>query len=287
MSANPAVQSKRSSDEVAANSGLLLRSILFPIILRPSRRLDDDELLEFCAANDPLRIERNPAGELIVMTPAGGKTSNREGYLSRKLDLWAESEGRGIAFNSNGGFSLPDGSVRAPDAAWLSGEKWRSLTPEEQGKFVPFCPEFVVELRSPSDNIAEVEQKMTDWIANGTYLAWLIDPLRKVAMIDRPGQEPKPSSSPNPSTAKVPSRASSSKCSVFGSSYFRFFAAPATFSAAGIFLTSPAPSTLAKARLAATLFLALHLSPWILHSCRSSALMLKEFLFDTRQHSVR
>jgi Uma2 family endonuclease len=152
--------------------------------------LRDDELLEFCAANDSLRIERSPAGELIVMTPTGGKTGNQEGYIFRELDFWVEQQPHGIAFNSNTGFSLPDSSVRSPDAAWLSLQKWNSLSPEEQGKFVPFCPEFVVELRSPSDSISELEQKMKDWIANGAHLAWLIDPLRKLAIIYRSGQEP-------------------------------------------------------------------------------------------------
>jgi Uma2 family endonuclease len=187
MSANPAVS---RADEAVKQGEFLIRSVVFPLILRPSRRFSDDELLEFCAANDSLRIERSPAGELIVMAPAGGKTSNREGYLSRELDLWAEREGRGIAFNANGGFSLPDGSVRAADAAWLSLEKWNGLSLEEQSKFPPFCPEFVIELRSPSDAISELEKKMGDWISNGAQLGWLIDPQRKLAMIYRPGREP-------------------------------------------------------------------------------------------------
>lgn len=167
-----------------------LRSVSFPLVLRTPDRLDDDQLLEFCAANDLLRIERSPAGELIVMTPAGGKTGNAELYIARELDFWVEQQSRGIAFNSNTGFSLPDGSVRSPDAAWLSSMRWQSLTAEEQGKFLPFCPEFVVELRSPSDSITDLEQKMSDWMANGAQLGWLIDPQRKLATIYRPGQEP-------------------------------------------------------------------------------------------------
>jgi Uma2 family endonuclease len=175
---------------MAIPTDILLRSISFPLLLRTSGRLNDDQLLEFCAANDLLRIERNPAGELIVMTPAGGKTGNRELYAGRELDFWVERQGYGIAFGSNTGFSLPDGSVRAPDAAWLSSEKWDRLTEEEKGKFLPFCPEFVIEVRSPSDSIGELESKMGDWITNGAQLAWLIDPLRKLAIIYRPGQEP-------------------------------------------------------------------------------------------------
>jgi Uma2 family endonuclease len=188
MSANPA-RASLAADETAGPGELLIRSISFPFFLRPSRPISDDALLEFCAANDSLRIERNPAGELVVMTPAGGKTGKAELYIGRELDNWVEING-GDAFGSNTGFSLPDGSVRAPDAAWLSPEKWNSLTPEEQRRFVPFCPEFVIELRSPSDSIAELETKMTEWIANGAQLAWLIDPLRKLAVIYHPGHEP-------------------------------------------------------------------------------------------------
>lgn len=173
MSANPAVTSTESS---RADETILLRSNTFPLVLRPPRPLNDDQLLQFCAANDSLRIERNPAGELIVMTPAGGKTGNRELYAGRELDLWVERQRDGIAFGSNTGFSLPDGSVRAPDAAWLSLEKWDRLSEEEKGKFLPFCPDFVIEVRSPSDLISDLEAKMSDWIANGAQLAWLIDP---------------------------------------------------------------------------------------------------------------
>ena len=189
MSANPALHAVESSraDGTLASASILLRSISFPVVIRTPGPLTNDQLLEFCAANDSFRIERNPAGELVVTTPAGGKTSNREGYLSRELDIWAEQD---VAFNCNGGFSLPDGSVRAADAAWLSLQKWHSLSSEQQSRFVPFCPEFVIELRSPSDSITELEQKMSDWMANGTQLAWLIDPIRKLAMIYRPGREP-------------------------------------------------------------------------------------------------
>jgi Uma2 family endonuclease len=192
MSANPAMPpaAQSTAGDSISRSEISLRALPFPLILRTSRNLGDDELLEFCAANDSLRIERNQAGELILMTPAGGKTSNLESYLSRELDLWAERDGRGIAFNSNGGFSLPNHSVRAADVAWLSLEKWNSLTPEAQTKFIPFCPEFVIELRSPSDSLVDLQSKMSEWIANGAQLAWLIDPQRKLATIYRPAQEP-------------------------------------------------------------------------------------------------
>ena len=192
MSANPAAPAPAFSraDGTVTSADFLIRSNSFPLLLRTPKRLSDDELLEFCAANDLLRIERNSAGELILMTPTGGKTGNSEGYLFRELDFWVERQHRGITFNSNTGFSLPDGSVRAPDAAWVSLEKWNSLTPEQQAKFIPYCPEFVIELRSPSDLLNDLEAKMREWIANGAQLAWLIDPTRKLAVIYRPGQEP-------------------------------------------------------------------------------------------------
>ena len=168
--------------------GLLLRSAPFPLVLRSARSLSEDELFDFCVANEPLRIERQPSGDLSVITPAGGTTSNREGYLFRELDLWVERQGSGIAFNSNGGFLLPDGSMRSPDAAWLSAEKWESLTVEQQRKFVPSCPEFVVELRSPSDIWPDLMSKMEAWLRNGAQLAWLIDPDRKIAVLYRAGR---------------------------------------------------------------------------------------------------
>jgi Uma2 family endonuclease len=152
--------------------------------------LSDQELLLFCAANEPLRIEHTAQGDLVVMTPAGGKTGNKEGYLFRELDLWVEREGKGIAFNSNTGFLLPDGSMRVPDAAWLSDEKWRALTGKQQDGFVPACPEFVVELRSPSDRASQVEERMEFWIDKGALSGWLIDPQRQMAMIYRPAVEP-------------------------------------------------------------------------------------------------
>jgi Uma2 family endonuclease len=101
-----------------------------------------------------------------------------------------EREGKGIAFNSNTGFLLPDGSMRLPDAAWLSSEKWQALTDKQQEGFVPACPEFVVELRSPSDRASQVEGRMELWIEQGAQLGWMIDPQRRLAMIYRSGQEP-------------------------------------------------------------------------------------------------
>lgn len=192
MSANPALQPNLQprAEELTPIIGVALRANAFPLRIRLAHPLSEDALLELSSANDAVRLERTSSGELLVMTPVGGNTSNKEVYLARELDLWAERDGKGLAFGSNAGFSLPDGSVLSPDAAWLSAEKWNALTAEQQSKYVPFCPEFIIELRSPSDRAAELEEKMLTWIGNGAQLAWLIDPTRKLAMIYRPGQEP-------------------------------------------------------------------------------------------------
>lgn len=167
-----------------------LGDVPLPAMLRLAQPMTDDALLRFCRANQDLQIERSAEGDLLVMSPAGGETGNKEGYLFRELDLWIERSGGGIAFNSNVGFILPDGSMRSPDAAWLSTQRWNSLSKEQRSTFLPLCPEFVIELRSPSDSASELEEKMLAWLANGAGLGWLLDPERRLAIIYRPGREP-------------------------------------------------------------------------------------------------
>jgi Uma2 family endonuclease len=161
-----------------------------PIRIRPEVPMTDDELLRFCAANDPLRVERDANGEILVMTPAGGKSSRMNSRVTRLLDEWAEADGRGVAFDSNGGFTLPDGSMRAADAAWVDLPRWQALTDAQQSRFAPLCPDFIIELRSPSDRLPDLQAKMLQWIANGAQLAWLIDPIEQSVTIYRPGQAP-------------------------------------------------------------------------------------------------
>ena len=152
--------------------------------------MTDDELLRFCAANDSLRVEREANGEILVMTPAGSKTSKMNMRIGRLLDEWAEADGRGAAFDSNGGFTLPDGSMRAADAAWVELTRWNALSAKDQARFAPLCPDFVIELRSPSDSLPELKEKMSQWIANGAQLAWLIDPIEQAVSVYRPGESP-------------------------------------------------------------------------------------------------
>ena len=167
-----------------------LSEIELPVRLRFERPMTDEELMRFCAVNDVLRVEREPNGEILVMTPAGSKTSRMNSRISRFLDEWAEADGRGITTESNGAYTLPDGSMRAPDAAWVRNERWRALSEQDQNRYAPLCPDFVIELRSPSDKLPDLQAKMSQWIANGAEIAWLIDPIEKVVSIYRPGDEP-------------------------------------------------------------------------------------------------
>ena len=150
-------------------------------------RLTDDELFRICSANKELRIERDEEGQLIIMSPAGSFSSNRNFILNSIFGVWVESHSQlGYGFDSSGGFILPDRSMRSPDSAWIKKERWEALTLEAQEKFAPICPDFIIELRSKSDSLIQLKSKMEKWIANGCELAWLIDPLEKRAYIYKP-----------------------------------------------------------------------------------------------------
>lgn len=152
-------------------------------------RLTDEEFLQFCRENADWRIERSAEGDLILMPPAGGETGSRNSQLNRLLGNWAEVDGTGIVFDSSTGFTLPSGAVRAPDAAWALRGRWETLSPEERRKFPPLCPDFVVELRSPSDALDTLQAKMEEYLANGARLGWLIDPDERKVYVYRPDAE--------------------------------------------------------------------------------------------------
>ena len=166
-----------------------LQDVALPLRLRTATPMSDDELMRFCTVNEMLRVEREPNGELLVMTPAGNRSSHKNAAIISALYQWAERDGRGYAFDSNTGFNLGDGSMRSPDAAWVSAARWDSLSEEDKERFSPICPEFVIELRSAADRLAPLEVKMEQWMANSVELAWMIDPQRKVVAIYRPGAE--------------------------------------------------------------------------------------------------
>jgi Uma2 family endonuclease len=158
------------------------------LALRFDRRapLTDRLLLLLSGANSDLRLERTAQGELIIMSPAGSRSGGRNFELAGQLYTWVKASGRGIAFDSSAGFRLPNGAIRSADLAWVERDRWEALSPDEQDRFAPICPDFVVELRSPSDPIAEVRAKMREYRAHGTRLGWLIDPQRKTVEIYRP-----------------------------------------------------------------------------------------------------
>lgn len=149
-----------------------------PVVLhtRPALEMDEEQFFEFCQLNRDWRIERSAEGDLEVMVPTGYETSDRNAEITMQLRLWAKQDGCGIASDSNGGFILPNGAMRSPDAAWLRRERLTNFTPEQKQKFLPLCPDFVIELRSPSDPLAPIEAKMREYIENGARLGWLIDP---------------------------------------------------------------------------------------------------------------
>ncbi|NER22642.1 MAG: Uma2 family endonuclease [Symploca sp. SIO1C2] len=160
-----------------------------PIVLhlQPIIDLTDEEFFEFCRINRDLRIERTAKGELLIMSPTGSETGNRNFKLIQQLANWTDADGTGIGFDSSTGFKLPNGTNCSPDAAWVKLERWNALTPEQQKRFAPICPEFVVELRSPSDQLKPLQEKMQEYIDNGTLLGWLIDRKNRQVYIYRPG----------------------------------------------------------------------------------------------------
>ena len=164
-----------------------------PIVLRldPVVQLTDDQLAELSSLNDTLRIERNAQGELEILPPAFGITGRRNSRITARVDVWAEEDDSGEAFDSSAGFTLPNGAVRSPDASWILKTRLAELTDEEKRGFLPICPDFVIELRSRSDSLAAVRRKMEEYIENGARLGWLIDPLdpQRRVYIYRPGAD--------------------------------------------------------------------------------------------------
>jgi Uma2 family endonuclease len=144
-----------------------------------NRVLDDDALLALSSENPELRFEQTAQGDLIIMAPAGTETGDRDSEINMQLRFWAKQNGKGTVYSSSTGFRLPNGALRSPDASWVSHEKLSKLTSEQYEKFAPLCPEFVIELMSPSDSLKDVKEKMLEYIANGAELGWLIDPSEK------------------------------------------------------------------------------------------------------------
>jgi len=142
----------------------------------PSLHITDEQFFDLCQANKELRIERTALGDCEIRAPKGGETGWRNLNLAVQLYNWAEQDGSGVAFDSSAGFILPNGAIRSPDVSWVKRTRLAVLTPEQKQRFLPLCPDFVIELRSPSDSIKALQDKMQEYIENGARLAWLIDP---------------------------------------------------------------------------------------------------------------
>ena len=148
-----------------------------PLIVHFGHALDvtDEQFFQFCRVNRDLRIERRADGDVIVTSSAGGRTGARNAEITFQLRWWAQRDGRGVAFDSSTGFRLPNGAIRAPDAAWVPRSRLAPLAEEARERFLPLCPGFVIELRSPSDDLQALRDKMEEYRDNGTDLGWLID----------------------------------------------------------------------------------------------------------------
>lgn len=148
----------------------------------------EGEFFRFCESNRELRIERSAKGEITVMSPAGGYSGFQNAKVVSQLDVWATKDGSGIAFDSSTGFRLPNGAMRSPDAAWVRLSRLRELSHREKQQFIPLCPDFVIELASPSDDIGALREKMEEYRAAGLRLGWLILPELKQVQIYTPTQ---------------------------------------------------------------------------------------------------
>lgn len=152
---------------------------------RSGLRVSDRGFRRLCRANRDLRLERTARGELIVMAPAGSESGGRNAGLTGQLWAWNRATGLGYTFDSSAGFRLPNGATRAPDASWIARDRWEALAPEERRRFAPICPDFVVELMSPTDRRDEVRAKLREYLAQGARLGWLLDPDAAEAEVHR------------------------------------------------------------------------------------------------------
>ena len=160
----------------------------FTLELNSELQWTDRQFQQLCEMNRNLKFERNRQGDLIIMPPTGGSTGNRNGRLNQQLFNWCDRNASGVAFDSSTGFKLPNGADRSPDAAWVTNDRWNALTIDQQDKFIPLCPDFVVELMSPSDQRSNLQSKMQEYQENGVRLGILIDRTSKQVELYRRGK---------------------------------------------------------------------------------------------------
>ena len=152
----------------------------------PSITLMNDQFFDFCQVNKELRIELTAQGDCEIMAPTGGSTSWRNSRMITQLSVWADLDGSGVVFDSSGGFVLPNGAIRSPDVSWVKRTRLLTLTEKQKQRFLPLCPDFVIELRSPSDSMKNLQDKMQEYSENGASLGWLIDPEDQQVLVFQP-----------------------------------------------------------------------------------------------------
>ncbi len=164
-----------------------------PLLIHSTRslkRMSDREFFDFCQINRDLRIERTKTGDILIVPPTGGETGRRNFLLTGLFTAWVEADGTGVGFDSSTLFTLPNGAKRSPDASWVKRSRWERLTSRQKDEFPPLCPDFVVELRSPSDSLRTLQDKMEEYMANGARLGWLIDPIEQRVYVYRRRRRP-------------------------------------------------------------------------------------------------
>jgi Uma2 family endonuclease len=159
--------------------------------LEPVIHISPEQFTSICHANPEAKLELTARGELVIVSPTGGESGIRNIKISAWLYLWTEKDGTGVAFDSSTMFRFPNNTFRSPDAAWIQLSRWNTLTDEQKRSFPPISPDFVVELRSPSDSLKELQEKMQEYIDNGVRLGWLIDPIKQQVEIYRLGSTSK------------------------------------------------------------------------------------------------
>ena len=167
---------------------LEVTSLNTPIDIELPTMATEQDFIDFCLANRELRIERTAQGKIIVTPPAFSDTGASNFKLAVEVGKWVDQDGTGIGFDSSSGFTLPNGATRSPDISWIRLERWNALTPEQQKSFAPICPDFVIELRSASDTLKSLQEKMQEYLENGLKLGFLIDRKNKTVYVYRPQQ---------------------------------------------------------------------------------------------------
>lgn len=151
----------------------------YTIDFSPIIALTNEQFEQLCQANPDIKFERTPAGELVIMSPTGGETGNRNIELAADFVFWNRQAKLGVLFDSSTCFKLPGGGDRSPDVAWIEKTRWDALTPEQKRKFPPISPDFVLELLSPTDNLSTIQTKMQEYLKAGTQMGWLLNPIDK------------------------------------------------------------------------------------------------------------